>query len=108
MDYYVYLIKNDTDRTYVGITNNLDKRLSQHNGILKGGAKATRYSNTWCFEKILGGFTKNTAPKFEWYWKNYQSSSGAWYSTKSGMDNKLNRMNTLLKDPEWKHIIVIK
>ena len=41
-DYVVYLLKNTSnDRTYLGITNNSVRRLRQHNGDLKGGAKYT-------------------------------------------------------------------
>jgi structure-specific endonuclease subunit SLX1 len=41
-DYYVYLLKHEKlNRTYVGITNNLKRRLRQHNGEIKGGARST-------------------------------------------------------------------
>ena len=35
------LICNDNS-FYCGITTNLEKRLKQHNGVIKGGAKYTR------------------------------------------------------------------
>ncbi len=38
----MYLLKCANDSLYCGITNNLEKRLRQHNGELKGGAKYTR------------------------------------------------------------------
>ena len=38
----LYLLENSFNlKTYLGITNNLEKRIKQHNGILKGGAKYT-------------------------------------------------------------------
>ena len=42
--YYVYIISSlsHPDHCYVGITNNLSHRILCHNGVLKGGAKATR------------------------------------------------------------------
>jgi len=40
--WFVYLLKCANDSLYCGITNNLEKRLRQHNGELKGGAKYTR------------------------------------------------------------------
>jgi predicted GIY-YIG superfamily endonuclease len=41
-DYCVYLLKHENlNRTYVGITNNLKRRLRQHNGEIKGGARST-------------------------------------------------------------------
>ncbi len=40
--WFVYLLKCRNDSLYCGITTDLDRRLKQHNGILKGGAKYTR------------------------------------------------------------------
>lgn len=47
--YYVYIIASlsHPNHCYVGITNNLYKRLLCHNGILAGGAKATRKYKDW-------------------------------------------------------------
>lgn len=41
------LLSNDRRRTYVGITNNLERRIAQHNGEQPGGAKATRPGRPW-------------------------------------------------------------
>ncbi len=38
----VYLLRCADDSLYCGITNNLEKRIKQHNGELVGGAKYTR------------------------------------------------------------------
>lgn len=42
MNYYVYIIKCSDDSLYTGIATNLEKRIREHNGELKGGAKYTR------------------------------------------------------------------
>lgn len=42
MDYFVYLLKYSDGSFYCGIAKDLDKRLKQHNGILKGGSTYTR------------------------------------------------------------------
>ena len=34
-------------RTYTGITTDLSRRLRQHNGELRGGARATRHGGPW-------------------------------------------------------------
>ena len=38
----IYLLECGDKSLYCGITNNLDKRLKQHNGEINGGAKYTR------------------------------------------------------------------
>jgi len=40
--WYVYLLLCANDHLYCGVTNNIEKRVKQHNGELKGGAKYTR------------------------------------------------------------------
>ena len=42
MKWYMYVILCFDNSFYCGITTNLQKRLKQHNGVIKGGAKYTR------------------------------------------------------------------
>jgi predicted GIY-YIG superfamily endonuclease len=101
MSYYCYLLIADND-TYIGITNNLEKRLEKHNGLIEGGAKATRKHNNWVFHTIIGDFAdKGEAASFEWYAKHVQSKNGKWRRTDSGIDNKLKRINELLLMDKW-------
>lgn len=51
--YYCYIIYNEHGHTYNGYTVNLNRRLRQHNGLLKGGAKATRGRGPWKFLLVL-------------------------------------------------------
>ena len=53
MPYYCYIIHNLNDRTYNGYTVNLERRLKQHNGLLKGGARATHNRGPWSFLCVL-------------------------------------------------------
>jgi len=54
-EWHVYvLLDADRKRTYVGITTDLERRLSQHNGDLPGGAKATRQGRPWTMEVSQG------------------------------------------------------
>ena len=62
---YVLLSANGR-RTYVGITNDLARRLQQHNGELPGGAKSTRGGRPWSVGVTYGPYTtKSEALKVE-------------------------------------------
>lgn len=43
--YFTYLVECKDGTLYTGITYDLDHRMKQHNGILKGGAKYTTARN---------------------------------------------------------------
>lgn len=40
--YYAYIVECSDGSFYVGKTTNLTRRISQHNGMISGGAKYTR------------------------------------------------------------------
>ncbi len=42
MSYYVYMVRGADLSLYTGITTDVTRRLKEHNGELKGGAKSTR------------------------------------------------------------------
>jgi predicted GIY-YIG superfamily endonuclease len=66
MNYVVYLLKSE-NLSYIGMTNNFERRWKQHMGILQGGAKYTRRSNEWSPLCIIDGFkTKQEAMQCEW------------------------------------------
>tara|TARA_R100001244_G_scaffold25113_4_gene25545 strand:+ start:6899 stop:7189 length:291 start_codon:yes stop_codon:yes gene_type:complete len=52
--WYVYVIRSVTGRTYVGATTDAQRRLRQHNGEIKGGAKNTRGRGPWNLVRIVG------------------------------------------------------
>ena len=61
--YIVYLLKNTSNnRTYLGITNNSKRRLRQHNGELKGGARYTKSfkgCGEWQYHLKINNFANN-------------------------------------------------
>lgn len=67
-DYYCYLLKSQTtNKTYVGYTVNLERRVRQHCGEIVGGAKATRVGRPWKIVGYVTGFpTSRSALQFEW------------------------------------------
>ena len=52
--WFVYVLVSRTGRTYVGVTTDVDRRLGQHNGLQRGGARATRAWRPWKIGRILG------------------------------------------------------
>jgi len=71
---YVYLLHSTDNSTYVGATVDLDRRLKQHNKIIKGGAHATSMKvnagQTWERACYVEGFPDwQAALQFEWRWK---------------------------------------
>jgi structure-specific endonuclease subunit SLX1 len=73
---FVYLLECIEDgSTYVGATMNLDHRLRQHNGEIKGGAHATmikvKQGKSWQRICHISGFPDwQAALQFEWRWKH--------------------------------------
>ena len=69
--YFCYIITTpDGDQTYNGYTINLRRRLRQHNGELRGGAKATKRGRrgSWKYIAILTcpNWTAVRAMQHEW------------------------------------------
>ena len=70
--FYCYIIANGNS-TYNGYTNNLERRLRQHNGIIKGGAKITtklinKDQSKWHYIAIITNpnWTATNAMQVEW------------------------------------------
>jgi len=70
--WFCYLLVAEDGATYVGATVDPDRRLRQHNGLIKGGARATaRKPGTWRRMCYVKGFPDNHAAlQFEWRWKS--------------------------------------
>ena len=91
--YFVYLLSSLTkNRTYVGCTYDLRRRLRQHNGEITGGAKRTKYGRPWKMLCYVTGFpTRRTALQFEWR-MNYETRRRRWYSER----DRVRCLNTVL------------
>ena len=71
--FFVYLLISQRS-TYVGATVDVDRRLRQHNGVIKGGARQTArvVAKGGKWERVchVAGFpTWKCALQFEWKWK---------------------------------------
>lgn len=60
------LVSERIQRTYVGISIDPARRLEQHNGELRGGAKATRAGRPWTIATEYGPYeTRGDAQRAE-------------------------------------------
>ena len=71
--HFCYILINETKtHTYVGYTVSPQKRLRQHNGEIKGGARFTsRHGRAWSFVAIVAcpAFDNKRALSLEWHMK---------------------------------------
>lgn len=82
-----YLLQSvDSNRTYIGVTDNMIRRLSQHNGERSGGAKATR-GEAWVVVLCVTGFpTRNGALSLEALWKRMQRKRHRYHNRYNGLN----------------------
>lgn len=74
--YLVYLLKCE-NYSYVGMTNDIFKRLRQHNGEIKGGARYTSKRKGWYPVLIIDGFQDmKSAMQCEWRLKHFARGHG--------------------------------
>jgi len=73
-NWYVYYLKSATrKRTYIGVSNDIYRRLKQHNGQIRGGAKYTRSGRPWQIVMVLGPYkTCQEACRVEWRAKRFR------------------------------------
>jgi len=91
-----YIIENK-NYTYVGVSNNVKKRLRAHNGEIKGGAKYTTSKGSgWKHVCVIHGFpTKIESMQFEWALKHVPPRNAG------GMKNRIKKLLILLYKEKW-------
>lgn len=73
MNNWVCYILKSNNKTYNGATNNIKRRIRQHNGELKGGAKSTKGKGPWEIYCLITGFiSKIETLQTEWKIKTIQ------------------------------------
>jgi predicted GIY-YIG superfamily endonuclease len=98
---YCYLLEsNKRNRSYVGASKNIIKRLRQHNGEIKGGAKYCRSGRPWKMIVYVKGFIEyKQALQFEWSWK-YETRKIS-RSGKTSIERRIIALNNLLIKKRW-------
>ena len=96
---FVYLLMSSNGATYIGATVDLNRRLDQHNKLLKGGAKATgnRVENgeMWVRMAHVKNFPDwQSALQFEWRWK--QLSRKIYKKSQNSLQRRVEALKMLL------------
>ena len=91
-----YLIYNE-NYTYAGVSNKYERRLRQHNGEIKGGAKyTTSKSPNWKHICLVEGFhDKIQAMQFEWAVKHVQPRNVG------GVIERIKKLYKVLLKEKW-------
>jgi predicted GIY-YIG superfamily endonuclease len=97
MDNWVCYIIENNGFTYVGVSNNAEKRLRAHNGEISGGAKYTTSKGSgWSHICIISGFpTKIESMQFEWALKHVPPRNAG------GIINRIKKLLKLLNKERW-------
>ena len=103
--WFNYIIFEEKNKTYIGSTVNINRRIRQHNGIIKGGAKYTR-GGKWNYYCVLIDLnhTKNTALSYEWHLKHIKCKK---FNPKQ---KRVNALEKYLKDKtrvRYDHILFV-
>jgi predicted GIY-YIG superfamily endonuclease len=64
--WWVYVLESTSSaRTYVGVAIDVERRLRQHNGELRGGARSTTAGRPWRLARREGPFERGAAQSIE-------------------------------------------
>lgn len=100
--WWVYVIVSSTrNLTYVGSTTDPLRRVKQHNGEIRGGAKSTRGKGPWLLGKVYGPYeSRSSAFKAEIALKRGKRSKGRlhWNSNDSIHCIESDESNLVLKN----------
>ena len=97
MDNWEFYIIFNKNSTYAGVSPDPKRRLRQHNGEIKGGAKYTTSKGPgWKHYCIVSGFKdKIQAMQFEWAVKHVPPR------TAGGITNRIKKLYTVLNKNKW-------
>lgn len=94
----LYLLENtESKRTYLGVTVNIKRRVRQHNGEIKGGARATtnfKGNGDWILKAIVNNLNKSQALSYERTIKNLRRRGKG----KTPLERRLYLINQVIPD----------
>ncbi|KKS80492.1 MAG: hypothetical protein UV56_C0016G0007 [Candidatus Woesebacteria bacterium GW2011_GWC1_43_10b] len=71
MEYFLYILRTSSDTLYIGQTNNLEKRLKEHQSKSNKSAKYIRYFNSFNLVYSEKYSTRKEAMQREWQLKKW-------------------------------------
>ncbi len=84
--FYCYVLYDHRQKnTYCGYTNAPAKRIRQHNGLISGGAKATKGKGPWKYLAVVSSptwVTASPAMSLEWHVKHPTGTRSAYYGVR--------------------------
>ena len=107
--HYCYIIINESKKhTYVGYTVKPERRIRQHNGEIKGGARYThRHCPNWSFVALISSdcesFDNHLALSLEWHMKPHRKRM------KNTIENRILLLTKALAHPKLEcldHVLV--
>ncbi len=103
--YYCYILYTSnafyTNQTYNGSTNDLKRRIRQHNGELVGGAKSTSNKGPWEYLAVISGFeTHKEALSCEWRIK-HPTNKKLRPKKYCGVEGRVKSLNLVLGLDKW-------
>jgi len=105
--WYCYILRNRNPRyahlTYNGSTNNLRRRLRQHNEEISGGARYTHgRGGGWEYYALVAGFPDHkNALSCEWRIKHSNGKPGKRPPEHCGVSGRIVALNTILSLEKW-------
>jgi len=91
----------DCTKTYIGATNDFNRRIKQHNRLITGGAKSTS-GHIWEPVIHIIGFTdRKQLLRFEWFWKHCIKT------TERRMYRRIYMLEYLLQKEEWCNLTIL-
>ena len=107
MPHYCYILWHpESGSTYNGYTNNLTRRLRQHNGEIKGGARSTsRRGSGWEYLFVITteDWSYERALSLEWHIK-YPTNRRPRPREYQGADGRLQSLKFVLENPKFADI----
>jgi predicted GIY-YIG superfamily endonuclease len=100
--YYCYvLLSKNKKKSYGGSTNDLSRRLEQHNGKKSGGAKSTKVGGPWKYYIVIEGFKDRGEALSCEYLLKHPTREKIKPEKYNGIIGRVNSLNLILSYDRW-------